>query len=38
MELNVKKAGFNNIEEEYVSRLTFPSLVIYAEKPVTDIA
>ena len=29
----VQQAGFVNIHEEYVSQLTFPSLVIRAEKP-----
>ena len=30
---DVRQAGFENIREEYVSQFTFPSLVIYAEKP-----
>jgi len=29
---DVNQAGFQNIREEYVSQLTFPSLVLYAEK------
>ena len=36
--VDVKQAGFNNVHEEFVSQLTFPSLVIYAEKPDTGIA
>ena len=28
-----KYCGFENIQEEYISQLTFPSLVIYAVKP-----
>ena len=29
---DVNQAGFQNVREEYVSQLTFPSLVLYAEK------
>ena len=37
LEWDVKQAGFNNVHQEYISQFTFPSLVIYAEKPVTDV-
>jgi ubiquinone/menaquinone biosynthesis C-methylase UbiE len=30
---DMKRAGFENVKAEYVSQLTFPSLVIRAEKP-----
>jgi ubiquinone/menaquinone biosynthesis C-methylase UbiE len=30
---DIQQAGFRNIREEYISQLTFPSLVLYAEKP-----
>jgi ubiquinone/menaquinone biosynthesis C-methylase UbiE len=33
LEEDTKKAGFENLEVEYVSQFTFPSLVILAEKP-----
>jgi ubiquinone/menaquinone biosynthesis C-methylase UbiE len=33
LEADIKKAGFQNIQAEYVSQFTLPSLVIYAEKP-----
>lgn len=32
LETDTKRVGFQNIQEEYVSQLTFPSLIIYAEK------
>ena len=30
---DVELAGFGNIHEEYVSQFSFPSLILYAEKP-----
>jgi ubiquinone/menaquinone biosynthesis C-methylase UbiE len=33
LEEDILHAGFENIHTEYVSQLTFPSMVIYAEKP-----
>jgi len=33
LEEDIRLAGFTNIHAEYVSQLTFPSLVIRAEKP-----
>jgi ubiquinone/menaquinone biosynthesis C-methylase UbiE len=35
--MDIEQAGFKNIHEEYVSQLTFPSLVMYSEKPATGI-
>jgi ubiquinone/menaquinone biosynthesis C-methylase UbiE len=32
LEEDVRKAGFRNIHEEYISQFSFPSLVLYAEK------
>ncbi len=33
LEEDVKQSGFKNIREEYISQFTFPSLILYAEKP-----
>lgn len=33
---DVERSGFINIQEKYVSQLTFPSIVIYAERPAAD--
>lgn len=33
LEEDMKKAGFENVHAEYVSQMTFPSLIIRAEKP-----
>jgi ubiquinone/menaquinone biosynthesis C-methylase UbiE len=36
LSLGVKQAGFRNVREEYVSQLTFPSLVVCAERPAQE--
>jgi len=33
LEEDVEQAGYRNIRTEYVSQFTFPSLIVYAEKP-----
>jgi len=33
LEEDIDKAGFINIHIEYISQFTFPSLIVYAEKP-----
>ena len=33
LEEDVRNGGFTNIRAEYISQMTFPSLVLYAEKP-----
>jgi ubiquinone/menaquinone biosynthesis C-methylase UbiE len=33
LEEDIKQAGFANIHAEYASQFTFPSLIVYAEKP-----
>ena len=32
LEWDAEQAGFKNIQEEYVSQFSFPSLILYAEK------
>lgn len=33
LEEDVQLSGFRNVRTEYISQLTFPSLIVYAEKP-----